>query len=125
MFYILDGHQTVREPDLLKWAAWFESNMDKRHVADEQIGDSRVSTVFLGLDHQFLDGAPLLFETMVFSGPLDGKQDRCETWEQAEAQHAAMVAMVERVRNESRQAKKRLNARKAGRVAKASRKNAA
>jgi len=54
-----------------------------------------VSTVFLGLDYQFGDGPPLIFETMAFwrqSG--GGEKMRCSTWLQAEAQHAAMIRAV-------------------------------
>lgn len=67
-----------------------------RHVADEMIGDTRVSTVFLGIDHQFGDGPPLLFETMVFSSnqDLDEYCDRYATWDQAAAGHQKIVAMV-------------------------------
>src|SRR6266550_2292491 len=62
--YILDGHQAV-PVDLMTWAHWFEKA--ERHVANEMIGDVRISTVFLGLDHRYGDdGPPLLFETMVF-----------------------------------------------------------
>ncbi len=59
-------------------------------------GDSKVevSTVFLTLDHNFYDGPPLLFETMVFGGPHDEFQVRCSTWEQAEIQHKSVCRMV-------------------------------
>jgi hypothetical protein len=81
------------EPDLIKWASWMEGF--DRVVCQEQIGASRVSTVFLGLNHRFAPGPPVLWETMVFGGPLDEEQDRCSgTREQAEAMHAAMVARV-------------------------------
>ncbi len=95
--YILDGHKAVVCSDILTWAKWFEANNKNRHVADEKIGDVRVSTVFLGLDHSFGDGPPLLFETMIFGGPLDQEQDRCTTWDEAERMHAVMV---ERVKHE-------------------------
>jgi hypothetical protein len=88
--YILNGHRPISEPDLMKWARWFETA--DRHVARTMIGDVRVSTVFLGLDHSFdPKGPPLLFETMVFGGPLDGEQDRYSTWQEAEKGHAAIV----------------------------------
>ncbi len=90
--YILDGHKTIPCNDILKWTKWFEKG--NRHVADECIGDMRVSTVFLGIDHSFERGKPLLFETMVFGGDLDGEQERCTTWEQAEVMHSDMVAQV-------------------------------
>ena len=95
MYYMLDKNdKPVAEPDLLTWARWFEKA--ERHVADETIGDSRVSTVFLGLDHRYSsDGPSILWETMVFGGKLDHEQDRCAGQrEQAEAMHARMVKRV-------------------------------
>lgn len=50
-----------------------------------------VSTVFLGLNHAFGDGEPLLYETMVFGGPHDGRQLRCSTREEAVALHRLTV----------------------------------
>lgn len=43
------------------------SNKD-RIVKQEYVGEFWVSTVFLGLDHSFGEGPPLLWETMVFAG---------------------------------------------------------
>lgn len=90
--YILDGKRAVECGDLMTWAKWFETA--NRRVADETIDGVRVSTVFLSLDHSFGDGPPMLFETMVFGGPLDQEQDRCTTWDEAETMHKAMVARV-------------------------------
>ncbi|MDX1247536.1 hypothetical protein GHK05_20720 [Sinorhizobium meliloti] len=58
----------------------------------------QVSTVFLGLDHQFGRGPPLLFETMAFrKGGGDCEQcERYSTWDDAEAGHAAMVRRLQR-----------------------------
>lgn len=62
------------------------------HIADEKVGGYRVSTIFLGMDHSWGEGPPLLFETMVFGpGALDQEQDRCSTYEEAEAMHAKWV----------------------------------
>jgi hypothetical protein len=77
---------------LLTWARWFE-DFD-RHVRQTVQGDITVSTVFLGLDHQFGDGPPLLFETMVFGGAHNGAQERYSTWEEAEKGHADMVRLA-------------------------------
>ena len=90
--YILEGHEAVPCEDLMEWASWFETA--DRSVRHDKVGAVRVSTVFLGLDHQFGDGTPLIFETMVFGGPLDGEMDRCSTWDQAEKQHADILARV-------------------------------
>ena len=91
--YILRGHDIVNV-DLDTWAKWFEENHNNRHVANQEVNGARVSTVFLGIDHSFGYGPPQIFETMVFGGPLDQEQDRCFTWEQAEAMHQRMVERV-------------------------------
>lgn len=83
--YILRGREAVPEPDLRKWGIWFETN--DRRVARTERDDVAVSTVFLGIDYSHGYGPPLLFETMVFGGPLDQQQDRCSTYDQAEAMH--------------------------------------
>jgi len=88
--YILIGQTPVPEPDVLKWARWFESA--DRVVFQTEIPGGLVSTVFLGLDHQFWKGPPLLFETMTF---MDGESvdcRRCSTWLEAEALHKEVVA---------------------------------
>lgn len=57
-----------------------------------------ISTVFLGLDHSFsTEGPPILFETMVFNGPLHGDMDRYETWDAAITGHEATVKRVQQM----------------------------
>jgi len=91
-YYILDG-KTVITCNLLEWAEWLK-NAD-RTVKKTKIGEIKISTVFLGLDHNYSDeGPPLLFETLVFGGPLDGEMNRYWTWEQAEEGHREMVESV-------------------------------
>lgn len=92
--YILIARVPIIEPDTLKWARWFD-NIDNRRVRHTDFPDgSRVSTVFLGLDHRYTDdGPPLLFETMIFPG-----QEFCErysTWEEAVAGHERAVRMAD------------------------------
>lgn len=88
--YILDGHVPVACFNVLEWGRWFEHA--NRHVASTKIGDVRVSTVFLGIDHSFKSEGPLvLFETMIFGGPLDQNEQRYSTWEEAERGHEEMV----------------------------------
>jgi len=91
--YILEGHKPVPVDDILIWGKWFQTA--DCHVAKTTISEKiNVSTVFLGLDHSFGNGPPLLFETMIFGGEHDQYQDRYETWEQAEAGHKKAVQMV-------------------------------
>lgn len=92
--YILDENGTPTEaPDLMTWGQWMQT--DDRTVAKTEINGVKISTMFLGLDHAWGDQPPLLWETMVFGGPLNEEQDRCGgSREQAEAMHAAMCARV-------------------------------
>ena len=92
-YFVLDGTQ-VRAVDFMEWALWMEANPDKRIVKQEWLGGVLISTVFLGLKHNFLHGPPLLFETMVFHGKHDGYTARCSTWLEAQLQHAETMAMV-------------------------------
>jgi len=90
--YILVNRKPVPEPDLLVWAAWFGVD-DNRRVAYSSVGRSHVSTIFLGLDHNYgRKGPPILWETRIMSGKLKGTMWRCAgTWEQAEAMHQEAV----------------------------------
>jgi len=92
-YYILEGKEPVL-CDFMTWIRWKE-NFDNRRVAKTEIGKVRISTVFLGIDHNWGDGPPILFETMVFGGELDQEQERYSTWEEAKVGHRQMVAMVE------------------------------
>lgn len=103
--YILDkdGNPVV-EHDAIKWANWFE-NAPNRRIAYEMTGEYHVSTVFLGLDHNFSGSEPILWETMAFENKwrkskINGKefkyqksidQDRYHTRAEALAGHEAMV----------------------------------
>lgn len=91
--YILDENKNpVPCEDLLTWGRWLETG--DRIVKQDTFGDIRVSTVFLGLDHSFGGGEPLLFETMIFGGKHDQWQMRCGTWANAEKMHKTAVRKV-------------------------------
>ena len=83
--YILVGKEPKQIYDILEWARWFETS--NRIVEQTQIGDVKVSTVFVGIDYSFGGGEPLLFETMIFGGAEDGYQDRYSTWDEAVKGH--------------------------------------
>ena len=75
MYYKRDGtpYEEIYDPefdmvigDALAWAKDFENS--NRFVAKSKLWwGGYVSTVWLGLDHSFFSGPPLIFETMVFS----------------------------------------------------------
>ena len=99
--YILKGKKPV-PVDLMTWGKWYEKA--HRSVAKTKNGGITVSTVFLGLDHQWGDGPPLLFETMVFGGEFNGEMDRYSTWEEAEIGHKTMCEKVLSFRQQSEDA---------------------
>lgn len=91
-YYVLDGTKAI-PCDAWTWVRFFE-DISVRRVAETKRGDILVSTVFLGLDHSFGDGPPLIFETMIFGGEHDEYQERCSTYEQAEQMHAKAVKLA-------------------------------
>lgn len=59
------------------------------------INGSEVSTVFLSIDHGYFDsGNPVLWETMVFGGALDGVMERYSNREDAVKGHKTMCDRV-------------------------------
>jgi hypothetical protein len=91
-YYILIGREVVAEPDQARWASFLESDRSIARTGNENI---TVSTVFLGLDHNFSGrGPPLVFETMILGGPHDGAQRRYATYDEAEAGHRDMSALA-------------------------------
>lgn len=93
--YILDDNNNAIPVDLMTWATWLETDRDKRRVAHTTLPDGRtVSTVFLGLNHNWMPGGdPHIFETMVFERDCYNEQycERCSTWSQALAMHDRAV----------------------------------
>jgi hypothetical protein len=100
--YVLDGHEVRATDDYMEWAMWFEK-ADRRVARTDLIDGSWISTVFLGLDHNWGGGPPMLFETAVFlhedtepgsvspfSGALLEASEiklRYSTWAEAELGH--------------------------------------
>jgi hypothetical protein len=106
-YYILDADNEVVPVETWdEYWAWLDRERAARgqgtpvatlQVARELIGDRPdcVSTVFLGLDHNWGGGPPLVFETMLFT---DDERDqslwRYSTWDEAVAGHAEVVSAV-------------------------------
>jgi hypothetical protein len=96
LLYMLDDdHNVIRATSVEEWAAWVE-NADNRRVDSTELHDGRwVSTVFLGLDHQYTSSTELrVFETMVFPSRTDMNEEHCEryaTWDEAYLGHWRIV----------------------------------
>lgn len=96
--YILDEkHNPVVEEDVHKWGEFIQ-DIKNKVVKKTEIyhhGNIEVSTVFLGLNHNFSrEGRPILFETMIFGGLLDQHQWRYCTWEDALIGHENACLLV-------------------------------
>jgi hypothetical protein len=87
LYYDYEGNPI----DLATWAQLFN---DERHLGEDELDGVRVSTVYLGLDHSFGAGPPLIFETMIFGGTLDGDTWRYATEAEARAGHARACSLV-------------------------------
>lgn len=99
-WYILDGHEVCPVETYDEYHRWRQSIKSDgpsftRRVAVDDIGAVHISTVFLGLDHGWGDGPPVVFETMVFGGDMDENQWRYSTWDEAIAGHERVVAAVQ------------------------------
>ena len=84
--YILKDNEPQSCKDLVEWAMWMgESN---RQIALDEIGNVRVSTAFIGITPNEVDGVLVLFETMVF--PSNSIR-RYTTYQQVLARHSQIV----------------------------------
>lgn len=114
-YYILggeDGHEPVGVEDFMEWALWWEEaikdfdanlRVDKTIVEpptrfDEDgnaLDGVYVSSVFLGIDHNWFDRGPaIVFETMIFGGAMSDHQWRAATWQDAQENHRRAVALA-------------------------------
>lgn len=98
-YFILDLDKNPVATTFLAYTLW-ESKQKTRHVGDTRINGCRVSTVFLGVNHNWSGGPPVLFETMIFTRrcgsyrTLDQIQRRYCTWQQAQTGHDEIVRAV-------------------------------
>lgn len=91
--YILDGDEAIPATQI-GWAEWMRDNPDRKRVARTRLGESEVSTVFLGLNHAWGSGPPEIFETMVFGGVLSDECVRYSTMQEARVGHEQMCERV-------------------------------
>ena len=94
--YILDDNMNPIPADTIDAFEWIGQNRDKHRVAKTTLSNgTRISTVFLTLDHNYFEdeGAPILWETMAF--PEDSYAElacqRYRSYEEAVEGHKEMV----------------------------------
>ena len=90
-YYAKDGSSI----EMLEWGKLF-SDWDYKRIAKTTINGAEVSTVWLGMNHSFGEGPPLIFETMIFGdNPLgDEYCDRYATEAEAQKGHDDIVARL-------------------------------
>ena len=77
----------LKQCSLQEWSdSWTDSD---RQIGLSNIGDVKISTVCLGIEHS---GG--LFETMIFGGEHDQFQDRCYRYEEAVEMHKKAIELV-------------------------------
>lgn len=87
----MSGHFILKDKapvpaGLMEWAEFLQNG--DRKVAHTEKGGVCVSTVFIGTSEDEL------FETMIFGGEHDSFQERCDTWDEAEAEHKKACALA-------------------------------
>lgn len=94
-FVLEDNHRFRPAESYEEWISFMEDLTRRRVALDEVSPEVHISTVFLGLDHNFGgEGGPILFESLVFGGPLDGEMRRYRTWDEAVEGHYQLVVTV-------------------------------
>ena len=101
MFYKIDENKNV-VPATRDEFAVFCNDIENKTVKREDYKNLHVSTVFLGLSHEFNSSKPgKFFETMIFdsnrfeSGDID-YQTRCDTWNEALKMHDAAKKYIDK-----------------------------
>lgn len=89
--YDIDGNKIT----IKQWSDWREKN--DNHLADNCKNGYRISTVLLGIDHNWSrEGKPIIFETMVFSNDWKGVyMERYATKKEALEGHKRIVENIE------------------------------
>ena len=100
MYYILDGKKVVSS-DIQGWMKFmstprtdFWCRGKRKSIRRTKLFGVLISTVFLGIDHGFGKGKPVLFETMMFGDIVSDYQERYTTYDEAVKGHKFAVGYV-------------------------------
>jgi len=97
MFYLLNDDHSITPCSPEEWENQVKEMFKNKtkHVNEELVNGNRVSTVWLGLDHNHFGGEPLLFETMIFNSSGDDIYcERYSSWDEAVEGHKKAVQCV-------------------------------
>ena len=105
MYYIFDDQHETWAVDFATWCDWSAATGRVRQLADTRIEATgsrpfpvRITTIFLGIeDRATVGGPPILWETRIQGGPLDGRGWRFATYAAARAGHAHLCRAIRRL----------------------------
>lgn len=90
MYYDKDGFQI----DVERWIELF-SDKNYSRIALDRIGLIKISTVWLGINHNFGNGLPIIFETVVFHNDIAEDQYRYSNLQEAKINHKSLVLKIQ------------------------------
>ncbi len=100
-YYKLEGQNPVPVRSFMEWSLWIMSASTT--VMLNELQESIISTKFVGLDLSpgkcNADSQPMLFETLVISGPMDGKRKFYATWDEAIQGHLKICTQISKLLN--------------------------
>ena len=88
---ILQNDVVVRV-NVWTWGRWYTAK--HRYIARTKVGETCISTTFLGVNYGTVDDKPTWFETLCLCGICKGTIQRYSTLEEATLGHERMVAFV-------------------------------
>ena len=95
LYYVLDKRGNPRPARSMAEYMEFKGDHSRSVIALDVFEDfARVSTVFTGINYNFMEGPPLVFETMIFGGKYNLSDWRASTRRGALANHQRAVALV-------------------------------
>lgn len=99
LYYFLNKDKSVIKCSLKEFSEQLNEMMinDSKHVKKSDIGNFWISTVWLGINHNWGSGSPILFETMILNKYTQEWLDylvRYSTWDNALIGHENAIQYV-------------------------------
>lgn len=99
-WYMYDEDNIPFKANIVTAAKWLTD--DKKIIRRDTINGHLISTVFLGLDHSWGEGPPLLWETMIFAEGFKGNNEFEDYQERYSSYDEALIGhyeAMEKVKN--------------------------
>lgn len=103
-YYKLEGKTPVAVESFIQWNLWMASaSFAEITVMYNEFADCLISTKFVGIDLNPGSGnyksQPMVFETLVMGGVLDGKKNLYPTWDEAMQGHLKICTQISKLSN--------------------------